>query len=283
MPTRVREYHRPKDWAAALKLLRAPHTAPLVLGPRPSDDPGAGAEAVVDLSTLKLDYVTQSDDGTLHLGALTPLADLADLHFPASELLADAVHNTAHYGLRNVATVGGAILSPDCPSEVLLALLALDATVVIRGDKLREISLTEFVAAYPTLGDGELISELRIKPIDAGRVGAALERVARTPRDEAIVAVAAIVALDGDGTIRLARVAISGASPRPQRAFAAEKLIEGAPLSDESLKKTANEALSLATPVGDYRGSARYRKEMAGVLTRRALTNAIKPASSHPQ
>ena len=147
MPKRIREYHRPADWAAASELLRRTdlRVAPLVLGPRPPASPPADVEAVVDLSRLDFAYITQDDKRVLHVGALTPLQDLADspqLKSLANGILSEAAHLSAHLGLRHVATVGGVLVSREGPPEVLLTLLALDATVVVRSD---DRSAREFV------------------------------------------------------------------------------------------------------------------------------------------
>jgi CO/xanthine dehydrogenase FAD-binding subunit len=84
--------------------------------------------------------------------------------------------------------------------------------------------------------------------------GGALERVARAPRDEAIVAVAAVV----NRATRQARV---GVGPAP--------LFSASGQADEIVH-----ALDGWQPVSDFRASADYRKAMAGVLTRRALKSA---------
>lgn len=278
MPTRVREYHRPPDWANALKLLRRPdiHTAPLVVGPKPPLEPNVEVEAVVDLSRLALAYVTQSDDETIHLGAMTPLQDLIDsplLSSPANSLLPQATHHVAHYGLRNLATVGGAVLSPEGPPEILLALLAFDAIVVLRGDETREIALSDFLAADSA--PGAVIAEVKFHRLLEKNVGGALERVARTPRDEAIVAAAAVLEVE-KGVCRRARLSLAGIGPRPQRMMAVGKMLEGAALTADRLQATAEVVAAEAHPPSDYRGSAEYRRAMAGVLTKRALEEAWK-------
>ena len=227
MPKRIREYHRPADWAAASELMRRTdlRTAPLVLGPRPPASPPADVEAVVDLSRLDLAYINEDDGGVVHVGALTPLQDLADsprLKSIANGILSEAAQLAAHLGLRHVATIGGVFTSREGPPEVLLALLALDATVVVRSDdrsarevvevnvadlapqqvvldpehgaaetaKTREIPLAGFQPN--ALASGELVAEVKFER-PAAHAGGALERVARAPRDEAIVAAAAVV------------------------------------------------------------------------------------------
>ena len=273
MPIRPGEYHRPTDWASAQELLRRAEirATPLILGPRVPIPPYGDAESIVDLSRLDLSYI-KVDDG-VHIGALTPLQDLAasaQLEAIANGLLSEAARLTAHYGLRHLATVGGALLARPGPPEVGLALLALEAVVIIRGEETREVSLADFSA--DSLQAGEVMAEVRFVPTGAG---GALERVARTPRDEAIVAAAAVVEVT-NGNCRKVRLAL--AAPRPQRMPAAEKMLEGQPITNDQLQKMADAATSEAQVSADFRASAEYRQAMAGVLARRALETAWKRA-----
>ncbi len=260
MPSRLRDYHRPADLQSAQKLLQRAdaRAVPLILSPRLPLDPYRDADAVVDLSQLKLNTIKE-DGGTIRIGGMTPLQELADsdlLQAQAGGVLCQAAHLAAHLGLRNVATLGGAILSTDGPPEVLLALLALDAEQVRDGDLLIEVRF----AKQTQSGEG-------------------LERVARTPRDQAIVVAAAIVEAEaprrGVSTCRHARLAIAGASPTPRRFTSAEKMLEGQTLSADLLQKIAAVVSADADPVPDYRGSVEYRKAMAGVVAKRAIERAM--------
>src|SRR5216684_4441866 len=115
MPRDVREFHRPADEGAAIELLRRtePRTAPLVLGPRVPDELYEGVEAAVDLALLGLNYVTEESDHSIRVGALTPFQDLAEsalLKGLAGGVLAEAAHLAGGNALRQVASVGGALM-----------------------------------------------------------------------------------------------------------------------------------------------------------------------------
>lgn len=281
MPVRLREYHRPEDWATALSLLSRVemHTAPLVIGPRPRALSDLGAEAAVDLSRLDLAYVTESDNA-LNIGVLTSLEELAQaprLQAYAGGILARAARLAAHPGLRHLSTVAGALLARDGPPEVLLALLALGATVVTRSsaDRMREAPLADFLAAGSKLSSDEWLVEVNVASTRGAPVGGALERVARTPRDEAIFAAAAVVEA-ADGVCRRARLAVG---PRLQPVAAIEQILEGHAITRESLQAAAEVVTAKVDPIADFRASARYRRAMAGVLARRALTAAWQQAT----
>jgi CO/xanthine dehydrogenase FAD-binding subunit len=258
MPNRLREFHRSPDPASAAGLLQRLdiQTVPIASGPRNSAAPYAGAGAVVDLGMLRLDRIWQ-DAGAVQIGGQTTLQALIEaplLQGLAGGILPQAAQLAAHLGLRHLATVGGLLQDLNSPPEVRLALLALAADVVTQGATREVTPLCDY---YPKRND--LLLEISFKQLPAGSSGA-LARVARTTLDLAIVAA---VAVAGPG---FARVALAGASPQP-----IVKAATGAPVNARAL------AQSVATdvdPSGDYRGSADYRRAMAGVLALRALNAA---------
>jgi CO/xanthine dehydrogenase FAD-binding subunit len=101
---------------------------------------------------------------------------------------------------------------------------------------------------------------------------ASLHRLARTPREQAIVAAAAAVA---GSEVRLA-VAPGGIAPL--RLEAIEASLAGAVLTDDLLQRVERETADAVAPPSDFRGSAEYRRSMAGLLVRRALAAAARQA-----
>jgi CO/xanthine dehydrogenase FAD-binding subunit len=281
MATQPREYVRPADWAKALTALKPSEGSArlLTLPPRVPAEPYAGADVVVDLSRLDLGAVRQTE-GVIELGLLAPLQALVDAPWhadPALSLLAEAAHLAAHPGLRNLATVGGVLFAQDGPPEVLLALLALEASVVLRGA--RGGRVTQPLAAFlshPQMPAGKVLVGVQFAA-PAAHTGGALARVARTPRDEAIVVAAALLTVE-DGVCRHARLTLAGAGLAPRRLPAAEARLAGHPLSAERLAQASAAAAEL-TFIADLRGSAAYRQAMAPVVLRRAIEGASKKAA----
>ncbi len=68
------------------------------------------------------------------------------------------------------------------------------------------------------------------------------------------------------------RVALGGAGPVPVRAVSVEAALEGAEPSPEALHDAAERVVDDIEPIGDHRGSAAYKRKMARVWVRRALT-----------
>lgn len=267
MPQKPTEYYRPTNLDEALRLLSRPNTVPLAGGTALLATETGLTAAVVDLQNAGLDRLAWADDGRLlRVGAMVRLADLDEWLAPlaglqgGAALLRDAIRRAGPNTYRHAATVGGLVASRLPDSELLAALLALDAAVSLRLPAPETITLAAYLADDEPLPG--LITELLV--YWPGGAGAA-ERVARTPADQPIVAV---VAWWPDGGAP--RLAATGIAPRPVRLTAAEAALAAA--QDEAAVAAAAQAAATATAhPGDFRGDAAYRAEMAAVLTRRVL------------
>jgi carbon-monoxide dehydrogenase medium subunit len=101
--------------------------------------------------------------------------------------------------------------------------------------------------------------------------------------DIATLGVASVVRLQNGGTVcGEVRVALGAVASTPIRAYAAEDLLRGQPLTRELVEAAARQAQGAARPIDDLRGSAEYRRAMVGVLTKRTLERAIEAARSGP-
>ena len=103
-----------------------------------------------------------------------------------------------------------------------------------------------------------------------------------TPRREldiAVVGVASHLVLS-DGVCATARIALAAVAPVPLRATAAERVLEGQPLTAAQIARAADLAVDAARPISDQRGSADFRRHLVRVLTRRTLTTALARAGA---
>ena len=270
-------YHRPDTVEEAVTLLRrgGPTTVALAGGTKLVASGRRDVEAVVDLRNLPLSYV-RAQDATLTIGATTTLQqliDTPDMRTFSSGVLSEASRAVAARNLRNAATIGGTAASAAGDDPLLTALLALDAKLNVYAPESRLIPLAGFLAYRERLlDDGALITEVRI-PLLIGPLGAAYAAVGRTPRDRPIVCAVARME-SAAGVASNVRLALGGVAPIPVRANAAEQTLERKPLSDERIATAAEQAAAGLAPMGDFRGSAEYRLEMARVLARRALSQA---------
>jgi CO/xanthine dehydrogenase FAD-binding subunit len=214
----------------------------------------------------------QVEGDRLRLGAMVSLQRLVSWP-PAGAWLAEAACLEAPLVQRNAATLGGLIARRNPLSCLLIALLTLDAQLTFRTASGQTcVSLADWLADPGDLPVGTLITDISLlAPTD--QYGLALERVARTPRDRPIVAVA--VRLERQAEIcRAARIALAGVAGRPLRVTQAEALLQGQVFDTPRLEQVAGLLESQLAPHSDWRGSAEYRRAMAGVLTRRALNKA---------
>jgi len=103
-----------------------------------------------------------------------------------------------------------------------------------------------------------------------------LKFLPRTADDYATVSAAAVLTLDkSKKTISDVRIALGSVGTTPIRATAAEAVLRGQPVKAEGFAEAAEKAKEAVDPVSDFRGSAGYKKEMAGVFVRRALEKAL--------
>lgn len=243
----------------------------------------ARPSTIIDISRIDdLSYVRRAN-GHLEIGALTKhrvveTSELVHRHVP---LLADALRYVGHVTIRNRGTIGGSIAHADPAAELPATCVALDAQFVVQGPRgQRVIAAADFFHGYlmTALDPEEVITELRV-PVLAKGTGCAVEELARRSGDFALVAVFAAVTLELDGTCREARIAVAGAGPAPVRATAAEAILKGNAVTTDVIAAAANAVADATDPPSDIHGPAEYRREMAAVLSRRAVNQATNRAN----
>jgi probable selenate reductase FAD-binding subunit len=253
MPTRPREYHRPNNFAEALRLLENPDAAPMGGGTHLLAG-DVQAKIIVDLQDLHLSRMAFTQD-YLFIGATTRLSEIEEnLHGGAKDILQQAIRAAGPNTYRHAATLGGVIASRETTSELLVVLLLLDTHIQIAdGEK---ISLESYL--LPDQRPAGLITDISL---EWGSGQGALQRVSRTPADTPIVAVAGWRPKGGD--IRLAAV---GITPRPIRL---PKVWGYSP--DDAILNLQD----MVSHPGDFRGSTAYRREMVGVLAKRVIQKCL--------
>jgi carbon-monoxide dehydrogenase medium subunit len=90
--------------------------------------------------------------------------------------------------------------------------------------------------------------------------------------------VCAIVILDEAGTIRRAGIGVTGVTPSPFAATAAENVLTGQRPGDDAFRAAAAAAAAASQPVSDVRGPEDYKRAMVAELTVRALRTATERA-----
>jgi carbon-monoxide dehydrogenase medium subunit len=217
---------------------------------------------LVDVGRLKdLSYVRDAGDHVA-IGALTRHRDLEISPVLAKDcqILATVAGMVGDPQVRHRGTIGGSVAHGDPASDLPTALVALDATFVVRGDGgERTIAATDFFRGFleTALGPTEILTEIRVPKSDAGHY----QKFNRRAQDWAIVG--AFVARSNGST----KVALTNMGSTPVRARAVEEaLASGASVAD-----AAGHAADGTDPPTDLNASPDYRQHLARVLTRRAL------------
>ncbi len=136
------------------------------------------------------------------------------------------------------------------------------------------LPLTDFFRGpmMTALAPDQCLVEIRF-PLWPGRVGCGFHEVSARASDFALVAAAAQLTLDADGTCTRLSTALGGVGAAPVRVTAPAALV-GQPLSSAAIEQTVAGIDAEIAPEDDQHASAAYRRRVARVLLARAITDA---------
>lgn len=226
--------------------------------------------------------ITEEGDG-LRIGALTTITELDEspLIGGSYEIIRDAASQMATRQIRNTATIGGNIAGANPCADLPPVLIVLNAIAVVFSEQgPNEVPLHDLITGprETILKQDELLAAI-VVPRPPPRFGAAYARFGlRNGNSIAVATVAASLILDDDGAVHDVQVALGAVAPKPVKVDAANLWLEGRKLNGDSFDEVARVAMEAAQPISDVRGSAEYRRELVGVLTKRALMGAEKRA-----
>ena len=210
------------------------------------------------------------------IDADSPLQSVLDAP-ECSPLLRQALTGAISWQTRNETPVRKALTSLRIAPQWVAALLALGATVSVeRGEGTEEVPLEALLYQ----GGKGRATTLHVPPGGPGRRWGEA-RVARTPADEPIVAVVAVVDVEADNlTVRQARIALTGVWSKSARLAEAASYLVGRSLDETSMQAVVEGVEKEIAPKGDFLGSEEYRRAMASVLTHRALEQCLRQEES---
>ena len=178
------------------------------------------------------------------------------------------------------ATLVGNLCNGSPAADSVPAMVAAGAWVSVIGpDGMRDVKVEDIPAGpgRTTLKPGEVITGITLPPRGANAGDAYLRFIPRTEMDIAVVGVAVNLRLDGD-RIAEARIALGAVAPKIMLVPAAAEAIIGTTLDDSALDALAAAAIAASTPISDKRGTAEFRKDIVGVLVKRAARIALDRA-----
>lgn len=224
------------------------------------------------------------DTRGLRLGAATPAA-MIDEHAEVRQLwpgLVEAVQLIGSTQIQGRGSVGGNLCNGSPAADTTCPLIVNRARCVIVGaEGERIVNAEEFVTGpgKTVLQRSEVLVAFLI-PRPTPRTGDAyLRLIPRSEMDIAVAGAAVSVTVDATGVCTAARVAIGAVAPTPLLVSEAANALVGSTLDTDALHRAASAASAAATPIGDKRGTAAYRRTVVGVLTRRAASIAAARAA----
>lgn len=284
------DYHQAGSLPEALSLLadHAGDAKPLAGGQSliPAMNFRLAAPAVlVDLNGVgELAYI-EEEKSVLRIGAMTRHREVERSPVIASRapLLTETMPFVAHAAIRTRGTIGGSLAHADPAAELPALMLVMDAQFRLQNrEGSREIAATDFFTGLfsTALEPGELLTEIAMPTPTAGARGSAFLEFSRRHGDFALAGVAVTVAIDAKGQCAVARIGLFGVGDRPLLAKKAAASLVGQAPSDEAFRAAAHTAATdEIDPSNDIHASSRYRRQLAEVLTRRALERAFDRAA----
>jgi len=241
---------------------------------------------IIDLNSIEELAFLRNEGDTIVIGALTRQRDiqLSPVVCARIPLLSEALQFTGHTQTRNRGTFAGSLCHLDPAAEQPAVALTCGAEIIAtsrRGN--RAIPMAKFQVAYMTnsLEPDEIVTEVRL-PASPARHGYAFVEFARRHGDFALASAAVLMVPARDGSIERCAITVGGVSSLPLRLTAAEAVVEGNPPEQAYFIRAAEACADIAV-VEDVHAGAAYRRQLARVLTRRALLRAAERLSSQPR
>ncbi len=238
-------------------------------------------QSLISLRRLaELKEIAQEGD-TILLGAGATLSELLENELVRENLpiLCDALEVMGCTQMRNLATLGGNVMSAVASGDTLPPLLCLEASCLLVSPRdRRRVPITRMftgpraTAARPE----EILLALEVPRPAPRQYGAFIKLGRRAALDLAVVSLAALVSLDPEGrALEEVRLAAGAVGPTPLRLPGAEEILRGAAPEPEVLARAAAAAQEECSPWDDVRASRWYRREMIGVWLPRVVAKAL--------
>jgi len=282
-------YDAPTSVAEAVEILAAAngHASILAGGTDLLVRMHSGAErpgAVVNIKKIPELCSIELGPAGLVLGAAVCAAEIGE-HAELAALypgLAEAVALIGSDQIQGRASVGGNLCNGSPAADTVPSLVALGAECAIAtpGGGRRRVPVHAFVTGPGTtvLGPGELLVALHVPAPAVGAADAYLRFIPRSEMDIAVVGAAVSLTLDSAGQCRAAQVALGAVAPTVLRVPQAAAALVGSSLDEAAVLRAGDAASAACNPIDDKRGTAGYRRKVAGVLTRRAIALAAQRA-----
>jgi len=279
-------YHRPESMDEAKSLLNKLQQFRVVAGCTdfiPAIRRGAwrfedGLNILAVKNVRELKGIAEQGN-TVTIGAASTLSEIENSPVikKHSPILADTVKEMASWQIRNTATIGGNLCTASPAADMAPPLLVLDAKVTVSGpDKEKTLPLNEFFRGpgQTILHSDEILTWIQFPALKKGERTFHIKMGRRNAFTLSIISLSVWLRIK-DGDFEGVRIAFGAVAPTPMRAHRTEEFLKGNKVSPEIIDKGAEIAAGEVSPISDVRASAEYRKDMAYVLTKKALTACV--------
>lgn len=280
MLSNLKGFFRPKSIPEALALLEKNSGSILVIagGTKLVKSPNSIVQELVDIGSLGLGYIKE-ESGGIRLGATVTLQKLVESP-TVNEVLNGVLSKAARMSnrsrmVRNMATLGGALVTAGPLSVLYCALLIMQAQIRIAGGEEFALPINIFLNKKG-LGGGLLVETLI--PVFKEATTAALVPIA-TENTDAVACAGARVTLT-KGLCREVKIAITGCERVPRRIHEAELALEGKPLTSPNIEAAAETAHQVYRPISGPLASEEYRKEVCRSIVKKALVQCLENAEN---
>lgn len=278
------EYHKPdsvdgvisllSEWGDDARVIAGGHSLIPVMKQRLTD-----IGHLIDLGGIAALKGISIGGGTVTIGAMTTQHELItdEALAKAVPLIREASLQIADPQVRYLGTIGGNVANGDPANDMPGLMQTLDATYHLTGaDGNRTVQAREFYeAAYFTAREDDEI--LTAVSFNAPSGGYAYEKQKRKIGDYATAAAGVLISVEA-GKCSAASVALTNLSDTPVYCEDAVDALVGSTLDDAAIKAAVTAAVDASDPVADTRGPVEFKKHVAGIIVRKAITSAIARA-----
>lgn len=243
----------------------------------------AGKE-LISIQTLdEIRGIKMEEDGTLRIGSLTSFTHITNnpLIQEHINVLGEAVDLVGGPQIRNAGTIGGNTCNGAVSADSTATLHAYEAIIELTGPNgIRRLPINEFYIrpGVTDIREGEIQTGILIpKESYENTKGHYIKYAMREALDIATLATSVNVRLSEDKkTVERVRIAFGVAGPTPLRAFTAEAVGNGKPLSMELIEEVAKNVVPDLRCRDSWRASKAFRTHMAVECTKRAFIESVK-------
>ena len=225
-------------------------------------------DAIISVARVEELSRLEVRDDEIEIGAAatyTRALPVLDAEYPG---MGELIRRIGSRQIRNLGTIGGNIGNASPIGDMPPCLIALDATLVLRGpDGAREMPIEDFFLDYrrTDLRPDEVIEAVRVPRLAPDRVFRTYKVSKRYDQDIS-AAIGAYRLTLADGRVTDARIAYGGMAATPKRAREAERALIGKAWSEEAVAAAKRAIADDFAPIDDFRAGARYRAAVAANL-----------------